>query len=279
MGDRSDTIDSRPAAGSEHGPFERLQEEIAPLRGRLLSHPMYREIDTRERLGRFMEMHVFAVWDFMSLTKRLQRELTCTELPWLPPRFAGPARFVNEVVLSEETDLGLDGQPKSHLALYLEAMDEVGADTAVFRAFLARLRAGEALDPVLASVSVPGCVRAFVAATLRCALHGEPEEVAASFFFGREDVIPGMFEQLLGLWERGGAEVPHFTYYLRRHIELDDEQHGPLAKRMLVGLAGTEACCWALAAEAARSAIRQRIALWDGVRREIGTAPDGPRGR
>ncbi len=271
MSDRSDIVDSPPAAGAERDPFERLQEELAPLRGRLLSHPMYREIDTRARLQRFMEMHVFAVWDFMSLIKRLQRELTCTELPWLPPRFPGPARFVNEVVLSEETDFGLDGQPKSHLALYLEAMDEVGADTGVFRAFLARLREGEAPDSSLASVSVPTCVHAFVAATLRCALHGEPVHVAASFFFGREDVIPGMFEQLLGLWDRGGAEVPHFAYYLGRHIELDGEQHGPLAKRMLVGLAST-AHCWAAAAEAARCAIRQRIALWDGVRRDIGTA-------
>ena len=271
MSKGSNAVDLRPAAGAEHDPFERLQEEIAPLRERLLSHPMYPEIDTRERLRRFMEMHVFAVWDFMSLAKRLQRELTCTELPWLPPRFPGPARFINEMVLGEETDLGLDGQPKSHLALYLEAMDEVGADTGIFGTFLARQREGEAPDAVLRSIRVPTCVREFVATTLRCALHGEPVEVASIFFFGREDVIPGMFAQLLGLWERGGAEVPHFAYYLRRHIELDGEQHGPLAKRMLVALAST-ADCWAAAAEAARSAIRQRIALWDGVRREIGTA-------
>ena len=81
MSKGSDAVDLRQAAGAEHDPFERLQEEIAPLRGRLLSHPMYCEIETRGRLRRFMEMHVFAVWDFMSLAKRLQRELTCTELP------------------------------------------------------------------------------------------------------------------------------------------------------------------------------------------------------
>lgn len=56
--------------------FDRLREEIAPLRHALLNHPIYSEVDSLSKLREFMRIHVFAVWDFMSLVKRLQSELT-----------------------------------------------------------------------------------------------------------------------------------------------------------------------------------------------------------
>ena len=49
------------------------------------------------------------------------QELTCVRLPWRPRGDAQLRRFVNEIVLEEETDLMEDGVSYgSHLELYLK---------------------------------------------------------------------------------------------------------------------------------------------------------------
>jgi Protein of unknown function (DUF3050) len=119
---------------------------------------------------------------------------------------------------------------------------------------------------VLEELSIPPGVGDFVTNTLSCAIHGSVVEVAAAFFFGREDIIPEMFQRLLGLWGDAKAEVPHFAYSLKRHIELDGDSHGPWAREMLTMLAGQRESNWQKAAGAAQRAIISRIQLWDSVR-------------
>jgi hypothetical protein len=245
--------------------FEALRNKIAPLHDALLSHPIYAEVDSLSRLREFMQIHVFAVWDFMSLVKRLQRELTSTSLPWMPPVRSRVARFANEVVLGEESDLGPDGKPISHFELYLRAMDEIGADTTLVKSFMSQIDLGAHYADALEEMNVPPGVAEFVNETLRCAIQGSLVEVASFFFFGREDVIPEMFERLLKSWGNAKAEVPHFAYYLQRHIELDGDSHGPWAREMLTALAGQSESNWKEAAGAAERAITSRIKLWDSV--------------
>ena len=84
--------------------FRSIAQNLAPLRNELLGHPIYRRIDSLNALHVFMQHHVFAVWDFMSLLKALQRRLCCIDVPWLPPANHLAARFINEIVLGEESD-------------------------------------------------------------------------------------------------------------------------------------------------------------------------------
>jgi hypothetical protein len=245
--------------------FGRLRDDLAGLREGLIAHPMYQRINDLVRLREFMQIHVFAVWDFMSLVKRLQIEFTSTRLPWTPPAISQAARFANEVVLGEESDLTSDGQALSHFELYLRAMDEIGADSSVIRLFLDRLSRGMPYDAAFNGLPIPTGAREFVCETLGCALRGSLVEVASYFFFGREDVIPDMFKRLLCLWGKGASEVPNFAYYLQRHIDLDGDSHGPLAREMLITLAGDDERTWDEARQAAKRAIKGRLKLWDAV--------------
>ena len=153
-------------------------------------------------------------------------------------------------------------------------MDEVGAETAEVRTFITRIDQGESWETALKELKVPGGITDFVSETLRCAIHGSVVGVAAYFFFGREDVIPEMFKKLLALWGEGAVEVPHFAFYLERHIELDGESHGPWAQEMLMALAGEDEKKWMEATNAARRAITSRIRLWDGVVAHLRNSPN-----
>jgi hypothetical protein len=258
-------FDNLPAPNGGLKRFEQLREAVAPLRNALLNHPIYLEVNSLGKLREFMELHVFAVWDFMSLVKRLQGELTCNRLPWTPPARATIARFANEVVLGEESDIGPDGKPISHFELYLRAMDEIGAHSTGIRGLIAQLDLGARWRETFNELTIPQGVATFVNETLRCATQGTLVEVATCFLFGREDVIPEMFERLLTLWGNAKAEVPHFAYYLERHIELDGGSHGPWAQEMLIALAGQSEAKWQEATIAAERAITHRIRLWDSI--------------
>ena len=146
----------------------------------LASHPLSAIVcapfdDARE----FMTHHVFAVWDFFSLLKRLQREVTCVETPWLPRRLSDHARFILEIVLSEESDEAIGPGYISHFELYLNAMSEIGADRTAIDRYLARLEAGADPFDALVDDEIPDFVRDFVSSTLGVALEGRPHEVAA----------------------------------------------------------------------------------------------------
>jgi hypothetical protein len=212
-----------------------------------------------------MEWHVFAVWDFLSLLKRLQRDLTCIALPWTPPANPRAARLINEIVLGEESDLLPDGRALSHFELYRLAMDEVGADAGCIDSFLDCLGQGVSLEAAIARAGVPAPVASFVRSTLKTALSGDLDQALGSFFHGRENVIPAMFAGLLADWGLGREQAPLFVHYLERHIEIDSEQHGPAAARLIEELVGEDEIRQHALLTAALSALRQRAALWDGL--------------
>jgi hypothetical protein len=247
-----------------------LQELLKHKKLQLHDHPIFLEINSFPQLQQFMQHHVFAVWDFMTLTKRLQQDLTCVRLPWLPPTDPQAARLINEIVLDEESDQRLGDGYSSHFELYLEAMREVGACTMTIERFIILLREGASVDSALAQIDIDPAVERFVRHTLDVALNAPTHCVAATFLHGRESVIPTMFQRILEGCSVAHPQAPSLCYYLKRHIELDAQGHEPAAERLLRRLTNASPLHEQQAWGAALSAVESRIALWDGLRLHAG---------
>ncbi|QDU82028.1 hypothetical protein Pla110_37820 [Polystyrenella longa] len=252
---------------------DRLESAIAPLRDQLLSHPIYEAITSVEQLRIFMEQHVFAVWDFMSLLKRLQQHAAGCQLPWVPPADISIARFINEIVLGEECDEDRKGGYLSHFQLYLEAMSDIDASRSEVEKLIDGLRDGQKFDHLWPQIQKLESTSGFVNHTMSLSLEGKIHEVAASFCYGREEIIPDMFSRLVPVIKESGLPVEQFVYYLERHIELDGDEHGALARRLVEVLIGESEEKLVEATRAAEAAIQSRIELWDGIVERITKSP------
>lgn len=246
-----------------------IRAEIAPLREQLIKHPVYQQINSVRDLQLFMEYHVFAVWDFMSLLKSLQQKLTCTSVPWIPAEDAETCYLINEIVLGEETDIDENGQRMSHFELYLKAMQQSGANINNINGLLEKLKNREAVSAALSAVASEK-VAEFVDFTFDIINTGEAYLQAAVFTFGREDLIPDMFLSLVNdLHKKFPQAINTFKYYLERHIEVDGDHHTPLALNMTNCLCGDDPEKWQKATAAVKKALEMRIQLWDAIAEKL----------
>jgi hypothetical protein len=242
-------------------------QTIESFRSQLEDHPVYAAIHDIADLRLFMEHHVYSVWDFMSLIKYLQGRIAPTTYPWVPGGDGDVRRFINELVLEEESDEALPGgdqQFGSHFELYCMAMREIGADADAPLRFIERVR-HDGIAAALAHPEVPAPSRDFTTRTFAFIDSDKPHTVAAALALGREHIIPCMFRALLSRIGIGEQDAPAFHYYLKRHIHLDEDFHAPLSLRLLNGLCGDDQSRHDEAEAAGREAVAARIRFWDGV--------------
>ncbi|RZJ69345.1 DUF3050 domain-containing protein [Flavobacterium sp.] len=248
-----------------------INQAILPQKEILLQHSLYEKIKTVEDLHVFLENHVYAVWDFMSLLKALQQKLTCTTTPWFASQNPETRYLINEIVLAEESDLALDGSRKSHYEMYLSAMKSCGADVSDVEKFISDIFSLNNIFVAIRRSDLHPQVKAFLEFTFRVIEEGKAHKIAAAFTFGREDLIPDMFTQILKNFQKQFPEtdLSELVYYFERHIELDADEHGPMAMKMIDELCAQDQIKWREAEEISIEALEKRIGLWDAIEDQI----------
>ncbi|TPG44333.1 DUF3050 domain-containing protein [Flavobacterium pectinovorum] len=251
--------------------IETINNSIQPQKEQLLQHSLYNKIQSIDDLHSFLETHVFAVWDFMSLLKALQTKLTCTTTPWFATKNPETRYLINEIVLAEETDLSIDGRRQSHYEMYLEAMVDCGADINGINSFLSEVNSLHNIFVAIKQSSLHPNTKAFLDFTFRVIEEGKPHEIAAAFTFGREDLIPSMFTAILKNFQKNlpDTDLSKLLYYFERHIELDADEHGPMAMQMITDLCEEDAQKWKEVEEISILALEKRIGLWNAIEEEI----------
>ncbi|MEZ5673345.1 MAG: DUF3050 domain-containing protein [Thiotrichaceae bacterium] len=244
-------------------------DAIRPLQQALNHHPIYENLRSLADLRHFMQHHVYSVWDFMSIVKYLQLHIAPTRIPWLPIGDGTVRRFINELVLEEESDQDLPNARgevafTSHFELYCQAMREVGADVEAPLKFI-KLVHEHGVQQALQNPLVPAPSRHFTQTTFQFIAQDKPHVVAAALALGREHIIPQMFREFLKKMHITAQQAPVFHYYLNRHIHLDEDFHAPLSLRLLNALCAEDIDKITEAEQAAAQALQARIAFWDGV--------------
>lgn len=248
--------------------FQIISSQTSSKRAQLNSHNIYSALRELDDIKTFMQYHIFAVWDFMSLLKKLQQRLTCTQTPWIAPENRTAARLINEIVLEEESDLGPDGQFNSHFDLYLEAMKPLNASSMIFNSFMQQLVSGVNIFDAIEEIPHQS-IRNFLNFTFNLIETNETHRIAAAFTFGREDIIPDMFMNIIKETNENSKESAPLRYYLQRHIELDGGHHGPLSEKLIDSLCKNDSSKIKEAVDTANEAIQLRIDLWSFIEEQL----------
>lgn len=234
-----------------------IYSEIDRKQLSLRNHRLYSEIKSIDDMRSFMQVHFYAVWDFMSLLKRLQNDITGMQIPWRPSVYSKKAvRLINEIVLGEESDeCPIEIHPEGycdHFSIYCIAMRELDiSETPLF----------EGLDQK-SSMELPHNIKSFLDYHLLISREGDLSQVAGSFLFGRERLIPRIFEKVVDQIKSENINCPSLKYYLERHIEIDGDHHSYMARELFEEVCDTKEKK-TLGYEAALKSLDLREKLWD----------------
>lgn len=215
-----------------------------------------------------MEHHVYAVWDFMPLVTALQMSITRLETRWSPTKCLVYQAYINQMALEERSDSTLvemfGATHANHFECYRRAMAEVGANIEPISRFI-DIASRDGIEAALTRSDIPVPARRFVYFTFDIIERNQAHLLAAALAYGRETLVPQLFRPLLKALKVSRALAPNLYGYLERHVQLDEQEHGPLAIHMAQELCDGQTTRLADAVEVAEQSLAVRLELWDGI--------------
>ena len=149
-------------------------------------------------------------------------------------------------------------------------MKQIGANTSKIDKFIYDIKQSEDYRDCINNYDLAEEIKDFLNFTFDTIESRETHKIAAAFTFGRENVIPDMFIEIVrGLNKENSNIASQFVYYLERHIELDGDDHGPIALKMIENLCGNDEKKWEEVKEISKKSIDMRIKLWTHISSKI----------
>jgi hypothetical protein len=216
------------------------------------NHKVFSHLKNPEALRIFASVHCFCVYDFMFLAKALQHVIAPSGPEWKGHIISPMAtRAINEIILEEESDVDPEGGYTSHYDLYLKGMKEIGADFGPLLSFV------ESRDTSILSEEIGD----FVDYHTKLAKSLNPMKIAGAFFYGRESLLPEVFESIVNIL--GDDQAPTLRYYFDRHIELDGRNHSELGEKIISELAERLGESEQVAIDAGVKSLEMRYKVFD----------------
>jgi hypothetical protein len=215
----------------------------------------------KKKYNYFMENHIYSVWTFMCLLKTLLNKLEIENKNqnnlWHPSYNNALFRVLQEIIIEEQTDI-IENNVYSHLELYIKSMKEIDAETSPIEWLLFQIENQINIsEKSILKMNIPNNTKIFILNHLFIIENWSFDDLLTYFAYGRELLIPSIFEPILLNIESNSLDYPMLKLYLKKHIEIDKE-HGNKIQQFVLKKN-----------EIIDKAYEDRLLLWDGIYEKI----------